>query len=424
MSSPTILTAAVAIFVIAALLYYQSVMTKVEHFVTYDDNTIGDKVPADLNRANIAIPNTLLPTSGQRPQGIPGAMSAPSEALATRKDLGELDDKIMTWLDAASQRERANPISLTPEQLQQRAILQARLSDVRRQLGTGLITDKAAAINQEIMRLRSENEGWQKAAPTLAQVNDFAKNVPGDAFLTAEQYTVFRGMFMAGIHEYEGHTQPDPLQKIRLQQLQVLQQDLVATERKFNPPPIRASAARLFLQQMMKPDQPLPTLFSMEPNPATVPRSTKPLDVIQQLKDIQWKLTITYNPAEQELLRTISDMVDRMESGEASSSEVANARQQLVEYQHERAPQPIGSANPSHVASLDYDPSALVERANTLCDQIREAFPGDALALGCPKKKITDTFQAETAINTVCNRLRYSVPTVSPAQFNCPRHVV
>lgn len=424
MSSPTILTAAIAIFVIAALLYYQSVMTKThESFVTYDDNTMGDKVPADLNRANIAIPSTLIPTSGQRPQGIPGAMSSPSEALATRKDLGELDDKIMTWLDAASQRERANPIALTPEQLQQRAILQARLSDVRRQLGTGLITDKAAAVNQEIMRLRRENEGWQKAAPTLEQVNDFAKTSPGDAFLTAEQYVAFRGMFMAGINEYEGHTQPDPLQKIRLQQLQVLHQDLVATERKFNPPPIRVSAARLFLQQMMKPDQPLPTLYSMEPNPAMLPRSTKPLDVIQQLKDIQWKLTITYNPGEQELLHTISQMLDRMESGEASSSEVASARQQLVEYQHERGPQPIGSANPSHVASLDYDPSALVARANTLCEQIREAFPGDAEALGCPKK-ITDTFQAETTINTVCQRLRVSVPTVSPAQFNCPRHVV
>jgi hypothetical protein len=62
-------------------------------------------------------------------------------------------------------------------------------------------------------------------------------------------------------------------------------------------------------------------------------------------------------------------------------------------------------------------------RAQTLCKQIREAFPLDADALGC-RHHISDNYEAETVINTVCDRIRYSVPTVSPEQFNCPPKTV
>jgi hypothetical protein len=72
-----------------------------------------------------------------------------------------------------------------------------------------------------------------------------------------------------------------------------------------------------------------------------------------------------------------------------------------------------------------YEPNDLVGRANTLCDQIREAFPAkDARALGCPARFIDDRAEAESTINIVCDRIRYSVPTMSPEQFNCPaKHV-
>jgi hypothetical protein len=69
-----------------------------------------------------------------------------------------------------------------------------------------------------------------------------------------------------------------------------------------------------------------------------------------------------------------------------------------------------------------------------LCSQIREAFgEKDAVALGCPTflrpegvipvgySRGIDSFEAETIINTVCERLRVSVPDVDPAMFACPR---
>jgi hypothetical protein len=409
----TAVSAATAIFVVAALLYYQSHITP-EGFTN---------VPADLNKAPVAVvPNMQVPGSFQRPISIPGAMIAPKEALATIKDLYELDNKITTWLEAASQRERENPLGLTPTQLQRRAMLQGRLAEVRRQEGTGQISDTAAAVNREIMEIRTENAGWQKPAPSLEDVYEFAKTSPSESFLSAEQYVDFRGLFQAGLQQLAGHTQPDPLQRVRLQQLQVIDQDLRVAERKFNPPPIRVSAARLFLQQMLKPEQPLPTLFSMEPNPVTLPRlSANPLDVIQRLKDIRWKLTVTYDPAEEELKRTVTEMLQRMESGEATEPEVSYARQKLVEFEHQREPMGYSTMDAGCGAPFRYDPNDLEKRAHTLCKQIHEAFPKDAEALGCTKSlKDLDKYEAETVINTVCDRLRTSVPTVSPAQFNCP----
>jgi hypothetical protein len=167
----------------------------------------------------------------------------------------------------------------------------------------------------------------------------------------------------------------------------------------------------------------------MEPNPVVIPRaSANPADVIQQLKDIQWTLTVKYVPGQDNLMKTVTEMLGRMESGEASVHEVAAARSSIAEFNHVTAPAPAPSATcsiePNHEP---YDmPKHLQKRANTLCTQIREAFPQDAEALGCPssKRPIQDEYEAETTINTVCSRLRFSVPTVTPEQFNCPRHNV
>ena len=65
------------------------------------------------------------------------------------------------------------------------------------------------------------------------------------------------------------------------------------------------------------------------------------------------------------------------------------------------------------------DKTRMTKRATVLCQRIKEAFPKDAKALGC-REKIDSEFEAETVINTVCDRLRFSVPTVSPEQFGCP----
>jgi hypothetical protein len=62
-----------------------------------------------------------------------------------------------------------------------------------------------------------------------------------------------------------------------------------------------------------------------------------------------------------------------------------------------------------------------VERARRLCKQVQEAFPNDAEALGCPMHPQTDPVSAETVVYNVCARIRDSVPSVSPDQFNCPK---
>ena len=128
---------------------------------------------------------------------------------------------------------------------------------------------------------------------------------------------------------------------------------------------------------------------------------------------------MTYNPAEDELNRAIAALLNRMEAADVRPDEVESARRTVVEMMDYAAPRPLnGVAGPQPVR---YDPKDLRTRANTLCQQIREAFsPADAAALGCPANLVATEADAETTINIVCDRLRYSVPSVSTAQFNCP----
>jgi hypothetical protein len=467
MTSKAIIGAAVAIFVVAALLYFQS--HPAEGFEDIDpshrnptasraigmlppqgrwygansDVAYDEPVPADLNKAPTAIPATLVPTSHQRPVAIPGPGTAPKEAMAQRKDLYQLDNNISVWLNAASQREVENPGSLTPQQTQRRIMLQARLADVRQQLGTGMITDTYRAVSQDILDLRRENAGWKEAAPSLDEVHAYASGENPEEFLTAEKYTEFRRLYNAALHQYKSFIQPDPLQKIRLQQLQIMLNDLNEADKLYkpHPPPIKYGAAQMFLKQMLRPDQPLPTLFAMEPNPALQKptHAASPADIIGQLKDIQWRLTVTYNPAEQELKRAIASLLDRLESGVASRQELDAARNQLAALQARHSPVAAIADTPgmmpvrTHVpapscdsAPIRYDPKNLQARARVLCQQIREAFPQDAAALGCPTTidGLNTEYEAESVINTVCDRLRFSVPSVTPEQFNCPPRAV
>jgi hypothetical protein len=428
---------AVVLFIVAALLYFQSHAAGAAK-ETFDNPQLptpvagrpyvagpGDgtdkDVPADLNRAPTTIPTAsrAVPTSQQRPTTIPGAQFAPREAMAQRKDLYDLDNKISTWLAAAALYESEHPGGLTGEQLQRRIILQGRLVAVRDQLGTGLMTDTYKQVAAEIAELRQEITGWGAPAPALDAVDSFAKTLAEDAFLTAGQYREFRRLFDAILNQYTGFTQPNPLERVRTQQLQMFQHELMRAEREVNPPPIRAGAARLFLKQSLKPDQPLPTLFSIAPSPAPS-LAADPRDVIGQLKDLKWRLTVTYNPAEAELNRAIAALLNRMEADDVRPEEVENARRTVVEMMDVTAPRPLNDVTePSPLRY--YDPHDLRTRANTLCQQIREAFsPEDAIALGCPATTITTIADAETAINIVCDRLRYSVPNRSTAQFNCP----
>ena len=58
------------------------------------------------------------------------------------------------------------------------------------------------------------------------------------------------------------------------------------------------------------------------------------------------------------------------------------------------------------------------ERATRLCAHVRAAFPCDAEALGCLVDITANS--ARSVINTVCDRIRVSAPTVAPEQFGCP----
>ena len=424
----SIVGAAVAIFIIAALLYYQS--KKVEPFVSVPQPVAGRPygafnnadenypIPADLNRAAIAVPTSLITQALPRPTGVPGPGHAPKEALATRKDLADLDNKIMVWLDGASQRDAEQPGMLTSEQRQRQVMLQSRLADVRTQFGTGLITDSARLVQQETLDLRKENAGWRQLAPNLEAVYDFGKDTDPDAFLSELQYAEFRGLFNTSLNELKKLAQPDPLQRVRLQQLQVVQQELLRIPK---APAIRAGPARLFLIQALKPEQPLPTLFSLESRePEQLLFADSPVDIINALRDIQWKLTVSYNPAEQELKRSVASMLNRLQSESFTTQDIQAARQTVSNIQSLGAPKPTSSESPQGLA---YNPDNLQRRATVLCRQIREAFPEDATALGCGSP-VENEFEAESVINTVCDRLRYSVPSVSPEQFNCPSRKV
>ena len=480
MSSLPVIATTVVIFIVAALLYFQS--HPPEGFRSgpiagrqYDPN---EKefymVPADLSKALVAYPSGSIPVPQQRPPTIPGPGSAPREATAQLKDLRELDNKIMLWLDAASQKEREQVGSMTSDQLQSRVMLQARLADVREQLGTGIITDTWRKVADEISALQMENIGWQKISPSLDAVYGFGLHKDPNRFLTKEDYTEFFALLNAGVLELQGIVQPDPTQKVRLQQLQVIRQDLIGTQRNYGIPPIKMSSAQLFLRQMMRADQPLPTIFSVEPHPLRYTLADSPLDILSDLNDIQWKLTVEHDPTSHDLKRSVAAMLDKIRDGTLSPED---ARSRLVEmkYQSQATPgQPRANPNPlsqftgqtmqpvqtiqpgtnpnplsqfigqtrqpvanpmapvavnplPHVGHTEdckcLERNNMVHRATTLCKQIREAFPLDADALGC-KRHINDTYEAETVINTVCDRIRYSVPTVSPEQFNCPRKTV
>lgn len=425
---------AVAVFVVAALLWYQSQTP--EHFTNppvagrwfNPAAAEGANVPADLNRAPISIPSGHIPQAQQRPTGIPGPQMAPREAIAQRKDMYDLDNKISTWLAAAAQRESEHPGSLTPEQSQRRIMLQMRLASVRNQLVDDNITDPYKQVASEIADLRQANSGWGRLAPSLDALHGFAKELPDDSFLTTEQYRQFRELFDMALNELKGYQQPDPLQRVRLQQLQVFQQELQRAERISMPPPIRVAAARLFLEQSLRVDQPLPTLFSMEPNPATLPAlSSSPRDVLGQLRDIKWRLTVSYDPAGQELVRTVAALMQRLQAADVKPAEVEAARSTVAEIQNRLAPSgvvasgTVASGTVVSGATLAYDPQNLRRRAQTLCRQVNEAFgPDDATALGCPVAPIDTEAEAESTINIVCDRIRYSVPSVSAQQFNCP----
>lgn len=443
--------AACGLFVVVAMLWYQANATGLSEsfrdlpairppmsgrpYGAAGENDVDPYfTPADLNKAPLAGPPMAVPTSQTRPVTVPGPGSAPKDALASAKDLEKLDVAITLWLDGAGQRENSQPGSLTADQLQQRVILQGRLRQIRDQLGTGMITDTYKIVAQETQDLQEQNAGWQQAEPHLAAIHEFGVGLPADAFLTAGQYTQFRGLFNAAVNQLKGLMQPEPVQRVRLQQLQVISQSLTDAERRFHPPPIKAGAARLFLRTMLRPTQPLPTLFAMEPDPATLPAPIQsPTDVIRDLRDIQWRLTVTYNPAQQELQRAIAAMLQRLQTGAATPDEVQAARNQVASMHAQSGPAPAGPLGPgatlrprptAGVQPIAYDPTDLVKRANVLCKQVAEAFPHDATALGCPKSPATNEYEAETTINTVCDRLRYSVPDVSPEQFNCPKRVV
>jgi len=452
------------IFIVAAMLFYQSHSAEgfanwpatTPHFQNswaswrpsdrpiagrlYDpsSNMVNDTypVPADLARAPVSQPYGSIPLSQQRPNMTPGTgtTTAPREAMAQLKDLHELDNKITLWLDAASQKEREQPGSLTGMQLQRRVMLLSRLQGVRDQLGTGMITDTWKNVADELKGLRLENAGWQERSPSLEAVYGFGQGKDPNAFLTQGDYVTFYGLFNAGILEMQGLAQPDPLQKVRLQQLQVVRQDLMDTSRRIGTPPIKLAAAQLYLRQMLRPDQPLPTLYSMEPPPLERSYEDSPLDVLADLRDIQWKLTVSYDPAAQELKRATAAMMDSLRNGQMSARE---ARSHVVAMKAGRSPVAFGSVSgpsstlgarpPSTLGarppSNRPQPPSLVNRAAVLCKQVGEAFPGDAEALGC-QKHVRDEFEAETVINTVCDRLRFSVPSVTPEQFGCSKRTV
>lgn len=438
------LGAAIAVFVIAALLFWQAQQQGMtEGFASGRPlpplagrpyGAVGEVkdtedpyfVPADLGKAPVATYISAIPSSNTRPNTVPGPSTAPRDAPAAAKDLQELDMRITLWLEAMSQYENDHPGFVTPDQKHQRVIYQARLGTIREQLGTGMITDTAKVVAQEIADVRQANTGWKKRYPSLEELHQFGVGKRPDKFLDDGEYREFRGLFDAGVAELKKIPQADPLERVRLQQLEVFREDLRAAERGMPVPPIRLGAARLFLIQMLKVDQPLPTLFAMEPSKVPTPHAEKPDDILVALQDVQWKLTVSHDPAEQELKRAVAALMNRLrlhgQGSPMSVHELAAARAQVAALQTKQSPSaaPTGAAAPIQY----YNPSDLITRARTLCVQIREAFGAeDAEALGCPaphKKTIDDEYEAESAINIVCDRLRYSVPSVDPAQFNCP----
>jgi hypothetical protein len=464
MSSLSLVTAATLVFIVAALLYYQSYSD--EAFVGSGTSSTWTpakkpiagrqynpaatdryRIPADLSRAPVSAPEGSLPRSTQRPTGIPGVGTATGsrEALAQLKDLRELDSKITTWLDAASTKDREQPGSLTPKQKQDMVRYQGRLAQIREELGTGMITDTYKKVAAETLALRNENAKWQKVSPSLTAIHSFGTGANPDVFVSQADYTKFFALFTAAILELQGQTQSDPLQKVRLQQLQVMRQQLNDLMKKGGVPPIKMGAAKKYLVQMLKTDQPLPTLISIEGPPQRPQDLLKNQfgDILREIKDMQFTLTVSYDPATAQLKRSLAGLMDSMAKGQVSPTD---ARSHLATLRQTRGIPSVGRVMPTtypkglpkpptqrpNMSALMQNPgyrppslqlqkkppTKLMQQANLLCSRIKKAFPEDAAALGC--QPVTDNFQAETVINTVCNRLRYSVPSVTPEQFGCP----
>jgi hypothetical protein len=408
-------------------------------------------VPGDLAKAPNAAPSGSVPKTVQKPNGIPGAgtAGAPREAMAQLKDLRELDSKITTWLDAVSQLDRQQPVSLTTQQRQDMVQYQCRLASIREQLGTGMIADTYKQVAAETLKLRNENAKWQKGPASLTAIHSCGLHANPNALLTEADYTQFFALFTAGIQELQGMAHPDPLQKVRLQQLQMMRQELNDAHKK-GLPSIKMSAAKNYLTQMLKPDQPLPTLISLDvPEPPHLQQQVTNQfgDIMHEIKNMEITLTVKYDPASAELKRSLAGLMDKMKAGEVSPAMARSHMDLLKEARGQTQPSQKQQSHAAAVAAVQasrsqskdqrdprfrldpvsrptssYNPNNLIKRATTLCDQIREAFPEDADALGC--QRVTNEFQAETVLNTVCDRLRYSVPTVTPEQFNCPKRRV
>jgi len=137
-----------------------------------------------------------------------------------------------------------------------------------------------------------------------------------------------------------------------------------------------------------------------------------------------------YSPDELDMKRAAGALMDRLSVGPI---EPAVARRYIVKMDTLRQPAPFGTIIPVTRAPVpmggdlisnftdmpaSMSDSPIIHGAKRLCYQIRKAFPKDAQALGCAP--VTTEYEAETVINTICTRLKSSVPTVTPEQFNCP----
>lgn len=146
--------------------------------------------------------------------------------------------------------------------------------------------------------------------------------------------------------------------------------------------------------------------------PTPLSHAENPADVIADLQSICRRLAPAEPPG------PITKLMTRLQSGAATRTEVESARTIAADIQNQTGP--IGCGVGSWVAA--YDPHDWPSREKRLCKQIREAFPRDAEALGCPAigRGNANGNESENIVRLVCDRIRYSVPSVSPDQFNCP----
>jgi len=397
MATPPLVTAAVVVFIVAALLFWQYKHQRIEGFIDPVPPVAGrpygaigelDRenrfVPSDLNKMPFAgpaaPPSTTMPVSTIRPITVPGPSTAVRDPPATQKDVQELNTQLITWIAAADQRENEHAGSLTPEQRQQRVLYEARTGNLLEQLASGVITDTQSQVEREIKEVQAANRNWQKRYPNIEEIAGFGLNEPQDKLLTSEQYDEFSGLLDAVLQNFREHPQPDPLQRVRYQQLQVFHQDLENAAKLYDVPPIKMRAARLFLQRAERADQPLPTLFAMD--------------------------TCSVQP------RTKTEAEAEAEA-KAKTKTKAKPKPTADIFENESSAVKL---------PLGYDPVNKIQRARTLCRQLQEAFPNSAEALGCPStaSAIQTNLQAQNVMGTVCDRLRTSVPSISPQQFGCP----